>query len=114
MIAREYGDYVDDILESIGDIIEFIKGLDFESFSNDKKTINAVIRSLEIIGEAAKSIPQSIKEKYPDIPWKEMGGMRDKVIHEYFGVNMEIIWNTAKKDIPDLKPLIEKISKEHL
>ena len=80
----------------------------FEDFAKDRKTINAVIRSFEVIGEAAKKIPKSIRDKHPSIPWKKMVGMRDKMIHEYFGVDIEIIWKTIKEDIPSLKPLIQK------
>ncbi|MBU2439860.1 DUF86 domain-containing protein [bacterium] len=84
MIKRDYGDYIQDILDSIIDIENFIKGMNFEEFTKDRKTINAVVRSIEIIGEATKKIPKSLRDKYPDIPWKKMAGMRDKLIHEYF------------------------------
>jgi uncharacterized protein with HEPN domain len=65
---------------------------------NDKKTIKAVIRSLEVLGEASKKIPDEVRNRYPRIPWKRMAGMRDKLIHEYFGVDLEIVWNVAKKN----------------
>jgi uncharacterized protein with HEPN domain len=81
----------------------------FQDFLRDKKTQNAVIRSVEVIGEAAKKIPKSIREKYKLIPWKKMAGMRDKMIHEYFGVDLEILWKTIKEDVPSLKPLIEQL-----
>jgi len=68
-----------------------------------------VIRSIEVIGEAAKHIPKSIRDKYPSIPWRKMAGMRDKLIHEYFGVDIKILWKTIKKDIPPLKPLMQNI-----
>lgn len=71
-----------------------------------------MIRALEVIGEAAKKIPTEIKKKYPQIPWKKMAGMRDKLIHEYFGVNIKVVWKTIKKDVPELKPKIEKMLKE--
>ena len=70
------------------------------------------MRCLEIIGEAAKNIPQPIRKQYPEIPWKEMAGMRDKVIHFYFGVKFKTVWTTAKKDIPKLKPLMLKIKED--
>ncbi len=109
---RDCRDYLEDIIDSVIDIDQFIRGMDFETFAEDKKTINAVIRSLEVIGEATKNIPESIKKKYPSIPWKTMAGMRDKMIHEYFGVDIEILWATATEDIPALKPLIQKVLKE--
>jgi len=83
--------------------------MDFEDFARDRKTINAVIRSIEVIGEAAKHIPKSIRDKYSSIPWRKMAGMRDKLIHEYFGVDIKILWKTIKKDIPPLQPLIQNI-----
>jgi len=103
MKRREYGDYIDDIVVSIGDVEEFIHGMTYDEFLRDKKTVNAVVRSIEVIGEAAKHIPKSIKDKSPDIPWKEIIGMRNKVTHEYFGVDNKIVWNTAAKFFPVLK-----------
>lgn len=106
---RDCRDYLEDILDSIIDIEQFIRGMDFEAFENDKKTMNAVIRSLEVIGEATKNIPEPIKKKYPSIPWKTMAGMRDKMIHEYFGVDIEILWVTATEDVPAIKPMVQNI-----
>lgn len=103
MKNREYRDYLDDILESIKEIEQFTAGMAFEDFAKDKKTINAVVRSIEVIGEAVKHIPKSVKDKAPLIPWKKMADMRNKVIHEYFGVDYEIVWKTAVSGIPKLK-----------
>jgi uncharacterized protein with HEPN domain len=111
-MKRTFIDYVEDIYESICDIEDFIKNMDFTDFSSDKKTTNAVIRSLEIIGEAAKKIPIELREKYHEIPWKYMAGMRDKLIHEYHGVDLEIVWNVAVRELPAIKPLIEEIIAE--
>ncbi len=108
-MTRDYTDYLYDIYESMKDIAEFIHGLNYESFLLDRKTSNAVIRSLEVMGEAAKKIPKEFRVKYPGIPWKRMAGMRDKLIHEYFGVDLEIVWAVATEEIPPLTPEMKSI-----
>jgi uncharacterized protein with HEPN domain len=108
-MKEEFLDYVEDIIGAMNDALSFVKDMEYDVFLRDKKTIYAVSRALEIIGEATKNIPASVKNRYPQIPWKKMAGMRDKVIHEYFGVDLKRVWSTVKKDIPDLKPLFEKI-----
>lgn len=108
MKRRDYRDYLQDMIDSINDIESFIRNMGFEEFKTDRKTINAVVRSIEIIGEAAKRVPSSLRGKYKMMPWKEMIGMRDKLIHAYFGVDTEILWKTVKDDIPPLKPLIQR------
>ncbi|MBI3051733.1 DUF86 domain-containing protein [Candidatus Woesearchaeota archaeon] len=112
-MKREYGDYIQDIIDSIKETEEFTKEWSFDDFKEDKKTINAVIRSLEIMGEAAKKIPDDIRKKYPKIPWKEMAGIRDKLIHEYHGVDLEIIWKVVKEELPPIKPNIIKLLNEY-
>ena len=86
MKKREYRDYLQDIYDAINEVATFIEGMTYEDFLKDKKTINAVIRSIEVIGEASKQLPKAVRDKNPSIPWKKMAGMRNKVIHEYFGV----------------------------
>jgi uncharacterized protein with HEPN domain len=96
------------LLNAVGNIEEYTRGLNFEAFARDKKTVDAVVRNFEIIGEAAKHIPAGTRREYPKIPWKEMAGMRDKLIHGYFGVNLEVVWKTVKERLPVLRPLIEE------
>jgi uncharacterized protein with HEPN domain len=103
-MKRDLGDYIEDIIDAINKAMDFVKDLDYETFARDDKTVFAVIRACEIIGEAAKNIPDSMRTKYPAIPWKDMAGMRDKVIHEYFGVKLRIVWNAVTKELPPLKP----------
>jgi len=111
-MKREVGDYIEDIINPMNKALQFVKGMSYDEFTKDDKTIFAVIRSLEVIGEAVKNIPETIREKYPEIPWKAMAGMRDKLIHEYFGVDLKILWDTVKKRIPKIKPLFEEMLKE--
>jgi uncharacterized protein with HEPN domain len=100
---RQIQDYLSDILESITDIKDFIQGMTREDFDKDKKTIKAVVRSLEIIGEAVNKIPQHIQDSYPETPWQEIIGMRNKLIHEYFGVDLDIVWQTIEEDLVPLE-----------
>ena len=111
-MRRDYRLYLDDILEAIGKIERYTAGLSIEQFKNDGKTFDAVIRNLEIIGEAVKHIPSNIRKKSLDIPWKQMAGMRDKLTHEYFGVRFDVVWDTIRKRLPEVRPLIEEILKQ--
>lgn len=107
--------FIQDILESIELIEDYTKGVDEEKFLDEDDNIqmkDAIIRRLEIIGEAVKNIPDGFKKGYPDIPWKSIAGMRDILIHEYFGVKLERVWKTAKEDLPELREAISKILKE--
>lgn len=104
--------YLEDILKSMEAIEKFVGGMDFEEFRKDDKTASAVVRKFEIIGEATKHIPVEISEKYPQIPWKEMAGMRDRLIHFYFGIDYNLVWKTIKERLPKLIPLVKKAIKE--
>jgi len=108
----EYLDYIKDIIDAMKKAEKFTDKIDFIEFEKDDKTNFAVIRALEIVGEATKKIPKFVKVKHPEIPWKEMTGMRDKMIHDYFGVDLSVVWDTVKVDIPKIKPLIKKIIKD--
>lgn len=101
--------YLKDILDAMDSIELFVEGMNFEEFKKDDKTSSAVIRKFEIIGEATKYLPEDIKKGYPDIPWREMAGMRDKLIHFYFGIKYELVWRTIKDVIPQIKPSLIEI-----
>ena len=106
---REYVLYLEDMLESMRKIEEYLGGLDFRSFKMSYMAVDAIIRNFEIIGEASKSIPTHIKNNYPEIPWKKMYGLRNLIAHEYFGNDYEMIWEIAKKNLPQNRLDIELI-----
>lgn len=108
-MRRNVSLYLFDILQNMRDAEEFIRGMDYEQFKSDKKTLYAVLRSIEVIGEATKHVPDEIRARYPTVPWKEMAGMRDKLIHDYLKVDVETVWLVVKERIPALKPVIEEI-----
>ena len=101
--------YIKDILEYMERAERHIRDLNYEQFLKDDKTCDAVIRCIEVIGEAAKNIPDEIRNKYSSIPWRDIAGMRDKLIHGYFTVDFETVWLVVKEEIPKLKPMITKV-----
>jgi len=104
--------YLKDILDAISDIEVFIGNINEAEFHKNKEKKYAVIRALEIIGEAAKNLSKELRAKHKEIPWKEIAGMRDKLIHWYFGIKWELVWETVKNKIPELKNQLLKISAE--
>lgn len=106
---RIYIDYLRDMHENANRAIQFAKGMSYETFSKDDKTIYAVIRAVEIIGEATRNIPQEIRTKYPEIPWRDASDMRNKLVHRYFGINLEVIWQTLNEDLPMLAIALQEI-----
>ena len=112
MSKRDYRLFLQDILESIERIEEYTEGYDFETFTKDRKTVDAVLRNLEIIGEAAKHIPENIRTQHPEIPWKRVIGLRNVVIHHYFGVDLSIVWVIIKKQLPELKNAVISLLEE--
>ena len=109
-MPRDYKVYLEDILQAIANIEQYTQGQSFAQFSADGKTRDAVIRNLEIIGTAVKNIPQDVRDRYPDVEWKKIGALRDILAHEYFGVDMEIIWDVLLNKLPALKVQVLKIS----
>ncbi len=103
--------YLKHIFDAMLTIEEYIQGVDYGEFmSKSKKMLHdGVVRQIEIIGEATKNLSEIIRKKYPDVPWKDMAGMRDKLIHQYFGVDLDAVWETAQNDVPNLKSKIERI-----
>ena len=114
MKDRDIRDYLKDILDAITDIENFVGNMTYEEFIKDRKTLNAVVRSIEIIGEASKKLPDSLKAKYAELPWKEITGMRDKLIHAYFSMDTKTIWQTVKHNIPGLKQTIQEHKKSRI
>jgi uncharacterized protein with HEPN domain len=104
--------FIEDILESIKSIEEYSKGMNKEKLESSRLRQNAIIREIEIIGEAVKNIPDSIKSKHKEIEWRKISGMRDIIIHGYFRVDLNAIWNVVEKDLPILKKQIEKLKQE--
>ena len=111
-MIREYKDFIVDIIDAIDKAESFVNGMKFEVFEKDVKTSFAVIRAFEIMGEAVGKIPSSVRNKHKEIPWKEMAGMRHKLIHEYFGVKPRVVWKTIKQDLPKVKPHLLIILKD--
>lgn len=102
-MPRDWTVYITDIISAIGRIEEYVGESTFAAFAQDLKTVDAVVRNLEVIGEASKKIPTEIRTRYPSIEWKKISGLRDILIHEYFGIDIDIIWDIVKTEIPRLK-----------
>ena len=106
---RDFQVYLEDIIDAVDSIEEYTSELTYEAFVKDKKTIDAVVRNFEIIGEASKHTPEKVRMEYPSVPWRDMAGMRDRLIHGYFGVNLDVVWKTIRERLPKVKPLLEEV-----
>ena len=111
-MKRNISLFIRDILDCMSKIEEFIGDMSFDDFVKDDRTSSAVIRKLEIIGEAVKNIPEENIKKYPQVPWSDMARMRDKIIHFYHGVDYEIIWDVIKDRLPEIKSIIEMMLRD--
>jgi len=106
---RDWKFRIDDIIEALDRIFQYTHDMDYNSWIEDQKTIDAVVRNLEIVGEAAANVPIEIQDQFTDIPWYQMKGMRNILIHEYFGIDNEILWKTIQDDLPSLKTKLMEI-----
>ena len=106
---REVRDYLSDILQAIEDIRSYTTGMTVDVFLKDRKTQQAVIRCLEVVGEATKKIPSEFRDLHSETPWQEIAGMRDKLIHEYFGVDLDIVWETAREDLVPFETAVRSL-----
>ena len=106
---RRDSDYLADLHEAVRRIVAYTAELSYEQFLSDLKTQDAVIRNLQVMGEAAKKLSPTVKRAHPYVPWKQMAGMRDRIVHEYFGVNYDIVWTVARDELPSLLPQIVAI-----
>lgn len=106
---HEYADYLRDILDATRKARRFVEGVEFDAFVINDEKVFAVRQALEIIGEAVKKVPRSAREHYPQVPWREVAGMRDKLAHEYFGVNIQRVWQTVQDDLPILETTVEQM-----
>jgi uncharacterized protein with HEPN domain len=106
---RNWQDRIRDILDAIAEIQNFTRGMDYETFRKDDKTVRAVEMNFIIIGESANQIPEEIQEKYPAIPWNLMRAMRNRIVHVYFQIDEKLMWDTIQNDLPPLTTILEKL-----
>jgi len=106
MKGRSAKTWLEDLKSAMDRIRRYTKDLTYDEFIEDEKTVDAVLRNLEVIGEAAKNVPEELKDRFPDVEWRRMVGLRNIITHEYFGVDMNIIWQAATRNVPETEPLV--------
>lgn len=109
MSKRAYADYLQDIIDYTEKAMQFMQGVSFDAFGDDEEKVLAVVKTLEIIGEAARHLPKSLRDKYKTIPWAQVTGMRDRLTHEYFSVDLEVVWRTIHEDLPPLHDIAKQM-----
>jgi uncharacterized protein with HEPN domain len=108
-MPRDYRVFLDDILEAAGKVLEYTAEFSEEQFFADRKTVEAVVWNLQIIGEASKKVPEEIRSRYPDLPWRDMAGLRDIIVHQYFGIKLDVIWKVIRDDVPLLEKRVREV-----
>lgn len=109
MSPRDWQERIRDILDAIAEIQKFMRGLDFDTFCEDARSVRAVEMNFIIIGESANRIPAAVEEMYPAIPWDLMRAMRNRIVHDYFQIDEKLLWDTVQNDLPPLIPMLEKL-----
>jgi uncharacterized protein with HEPN domain len=109
MSKRADDEYLSDIREAIRRTSKYVGEISYATFTQDIKTQDAVIRNIEIIGEAARGVSEQTRVENPGVPWKSMAGMRDRLVHQYFGVNLDVVWQVITEELPELDPVLESI-----
>lgn len=111
-MPRDFKVSLQDVLEAIANVSEFVGGMTLDEFKSDKKTVHAVVRNLEVVGEAIKNVPSEVRDRHPEIPWQRIAGLRDILIHHYFGIDVEIVWDIVQNKLPELKAQVDAILQE--
>jgi len=112
MTERSLAEFLQDILDTIADLETFTANVEFEAFRANREKVLAVVKSIEILGEAVKKIPDDIRTQYPEIPWKAIAGMRDMLVHEYWGIDANVVWATVQEGLPPLKAVIMEVAEK--
>ncbi|MHC5056635.1 MAG: HepT-like ribonuclease domain-containing protein [Planctomycetota bacterium] len=111
-MPRDYRVSLDDILEAAARVREYVHGMTLEDFASDRRTLDAIVRNLEVIGEAVKALPEDVRSKGPDVEWRRIAGLRDILIHQYFGIDIEIIWDVVTSKVPPLEEQVRRLLDE--
>lgn len=111
-MPRDYKVFLDDVLEAIANISQFVGAMTRQEFEVDKKTVHAVVRNLEVVGEAVKGVPAGVRVRYPQVPWQRIAGLRDILIHHYFEIEVDIVWDIVQNKLPELKIQVEAILRD--